>query len=1099
MRKLWMGMPIALGVAWMSTTAAFAAQPVAYHNDFTTDSDIWKASPLGKEIDSVSKSGGLSLERKTEGAESYLRLFSDNEKHRGQRLTLSDAIVKGADVSFDWKMEDSGKSGYGEVMLFSPANWNSYFTLHMDENYQLSYYTKCSLANASTKQESFEGAIALGQAEKTGLGGQGTWLHVQLHFDYLKHTADLQVTFRDDPSQTYEAKNIPIDTQADGLSTWLMRKDMGVVSMGIDGMNVEYTEFSKNDMVSVENAPSVTLTRAQYKTFSFPKEVTVVMGDGKKKNVPVKEWKAEPKFQADQDGEYVWKAQLNTGKNLSNQRDLTASFSMSYSQLPYPVAVQNPNTLELEYGKALPSLPEEVSVIVSDGSRAKMKVDHWEPIRAFDAEKEGIYVWGANLKAEDGKFQIKEEKLAKNEFHEKRSERPFEEDPQAYQYQVYYRVNYTKKKSKNTFARSMEKLERGVYAVSSEKGIFVSWRLLATEYAKGIAFDVYRNGEKINAEPITDKTNYLDTEGKPQDLYTVHTILDGKEATSKAFAATNANYLEIPLQKPAPQPNIDGKLAEYTINDMGVADVDGDGEYEMIVKWYPTNAFDSGTQTGTSSPTIFDVYRMDGTPLWRLNLGLEMPSGAHFNQFLFYDMDEDGKAELFLKTSDGSRSYRPNAEGKFDETDESTLISYVGDRNVVPGSNLVGGKNGHVSPKSNEYVTVFNGQTGEVIDSITFVNPTQTFEQWGDNYGNRASRYNMALAYLPKDSKEQATIPAALLERGYYERTTVAAYTLRDGKLTLEWNFVAPTDTQYAGKGNHNMATGDLDQDGFDELVIGSMALDHDGSVLWAKDGQDGQDLLGHGDAIHLAAMNPKSDDLYVFAPQEEKFATLNYSLSNAKNGGRIAGVWGSQRDTGRGVAANITPQPGFEYWASAPNSENPSQIPAGSIYNFFGDVVAEKKPLNFSTNWTLYWDGDLLSELGDGENPSKGDGAMAVYKYNWQNNTMDTLEIMEGTKTNNGTKNNSCLSADLLGDWREELVLRSADDSSVRIYFTDEATDYMIYTLMHDPVYRNAVANQNSSYNQPPHLGFYLGEDERDRVLEQQLPTPKIQYAGEE
>ena len=244
------------------------------------------------------------------------------------------------------------------------------------------------------------------------------------------------------------------------------------------------------------------------------------------------------------------------------------------------------------------------------------------------------------------------------------------------------------------------------------------------------------------------------------------------------MTANDKNYLSIPMQKPDPQPNRDGTLSAYTLNDAGVADVDGDGQYEFIVKWYPDNAFDSGKASGPSSPTIFDVYKLDGTPLWRLNMGLEMPSGAHFNQFMFYDLDEDGKAELFIKTSDGTTTYKPNASGKFDMTDESTIVSYIGDKSVVPGTNIDG--NGHVNSKSNEYVTVFNGLTGEEINTIDYVNTTGDYGDWGKSGdgGNRSARYNIAIAYLPKDQSDAnctETIPAVLFNRGYYGKTTVAA------------------------------------------------------------------------------------------------------------------------------------------------------------------------------------------------------------------------------------------------------------------------------------------------------------------------------------
>ena len=378
---------------------------------------------------------------------------------------------------------------------------------------------------------------------------------------------------------------------------------------------------------------------------------------------------------------------------------------------------------------------------MNDGSIGTVAVGEWTAIREFNAAEEGIYVYGANVVPVEGKYQVLEDSLTPNENPTDPSEQRAD-----YTYDVYYRIGYFKTGSNyNAYARSMENLDRGVYAVKSDDGVFISWRILATEYGEDISFDVYRNGIKINSSPITDRTNFTDAKGKAGDVYVVAKIQNGLQYNSEAVAALENNYMSIPLQKPEPQPTKNGDLSSYTINDTGVGDVDGDGQYEIIVKWYPDNAFDSGKAVAPSSPTIFDIYEMDGTPLWRLNMGLEMPSGAHFNQFMLYDMDEDGKAELFIKTSDGTVAYKPNKAGKFDMTDESTIVSYVGDKSVVPGTNI--NANGHASPDSNEYVTVFSGQTGEIIDSIDYINVTGNYDDWGKagDGGNRSARYNIAI------------------------------------------------------------------------------------------------------------------------------------------------------------------------------------------------------------------------------------------------------------------------------------------------------------------------------------------------------------------
>ncbi|MCD8325555.1 MAG: hypothetical protein LUC90_02390 [Lachnospiraceae bacterium] len=655
----------------------------------------------------------------------------------------------------------------------------------------------------------------------------------------------------------------------------------------------------------------------------------------------------------------------------------------------------------------------------------------------------------------------------------------------------------------DTYTYSGELLDRGVYAVMAEsgEGILVSWRLLVDEYCTDIEFYVYRNGELITENPITDVTNYLDTEGSVGDVYTVKTVQDGYYWISDAYVATEENYLSITLQKPGPQQDVDGNWANYTINDCGTADVDGDGELEIIVKWLPEDASDTGT--GPSAPTIFDVYKMDGTALWRLNMDLDCSSGASFNLFMLYDLDEDGCAELFIKTSDGTTSYKPNEDGLFDMTDSSTIVSAMGDASLA-GTHIL--SSGYISSDTNEWMTVYDGTTGELIAYTDYIYGTTDPSDYGDSWYTRASRYNIAIAYQPVDRTDESagTIPTVLFNHGYYEKTTVAAYTLRttedDTKyLQLEWGFDSSDypDEAYTGKGNHNVASGDVDNDGFDELVIGALCLDHDGNVLWVKDGSDGQDVAGHSDALSLAAMNPDDPtQLYVFTPMEDTSkATVTGNLSNAGTGTRINGMWYGTRDYGRGLAANITPTPGYEYWVSIPNIED---IFDGGIYNFTEGPLVETMPEGMVTNWIAYWDGDLLSELPDAVDPSTPEGTLTIYKYNWETNSLDTLQTMEGTLLNNWSKNNPSLTADLMGDWREEIVVRGEDNETLYIYMSNYETDYGIYSLMYDPVYRNAVANQNTTYNQPPHLGFYLGEDNADQVLAMELPVANLSYTTE-
>lgn len=1078
----------------VSYTMHYQADWVSTHDieeDFLFGYPGWEA--WGKDIDNTSGTGGFEFELKKDGDNPYLYATqTQGGKNRGSRMNLSSDIVKGATMEFDF-MPAVVNGGSVDLLFVAPAYKQNYLSLLVNANGKVSYHTTEDLdgSGGHPKNNDFDGVISSGSPVDTGVGAIGKWMHVKLECDYLAHTASLTVTSKGNPAETYTVSGIPIDDRANGMSIMVLRKlgSCNRAEVAFDNVTVDYDRFSEKDIVKLTQFKDVNVAESQFEDFVLPTEVEATLGDKSKVMVPVGEWTSTPAFERGKPGTYVWTAKIkNEELGLTNYFDLSLSFTMTYTLLPFPVYVFNPNTLELKFGEAWSSeqLPAEVDAKMSDDSSRKVTVGKWTAIREFDAGKEGIYVYGADVIPVDGDYDIVEDKLSPNE----NPNRDMLDDKDKYVYDVYYRISYAKDENDNYngYERTMENLDRGVYAVAVNGGVFVSWRLLATEYNtdQKPSFDVYRNGVKVNEKPITSKTNLVDAAGKAGDVYTVVKTQGGNTYESAQATASSQNYMSIPVQKPEPQQNKNGDLSAYTLNDMGVADVDGDGEYEVIVKWYPDNGFDSGSAVAPSSPTIFDLYEMDGTPLWRLNLGLELPSGAHFNQFMLYDLDEDGKAELFIKTSDGSISYKPNAQGKFDMDDESTIVSYIGDRNLKPGTNV--NANGHVNDNSNEYVTVFNGLTGEEISTIAYVNTTGAFTDWGttggggEDGGNRSARYNIAIAYLPKAEGSTETIPAVLFNRGYYDKTTVAAYTLREDGLQLEWNFVATNGTRYAGKGNHNVATGDIDKDGFDEIILGAIAIDHDGTVLWAKDGKDGQDFAAHADSIHLSAMNPDSNDLYVFTPNEEaEHSTMNAAVVNARTGARISGVWFTVKDVGRALAANITPKPGFEYWSASTGS---------GIYAFDGSTISNTIPV--SMNWSMYWDGDLLSELGDGV---ATDGNWAVTKYNWENNTADTIATLEGSKTNNYTKKTPGLAADLFGDWREEVMLRNEDDTEIRIYMTTEETDYMIYTLMHDPVYRNAVANQNTSYNQPPHLGFYLGEDNKDTVLAMGLPTANIKY----
>lgn len=695
-------------------------------------------------------------------------------------------------------------------------------------------------------------------------------------------------------------------------------------------------------------------------------------------------------------------------------------------------------------------LPSKVTVTLADWSKAEVKVEKWEIVdKEWVASEPGVYTFKGILAETEG------------------LDNSFERYAICY---VYNRLKPPK------IEQQVEWLDRGAIALKSDDGIFVSWRLLADEYEKNVKFNIYRNGKKINKNPL-NVTNYLDKDGKPGDIYTIEAIPKGKYKESYQVQALDRDYIAIPLQKPEDGVTARGEKYTYSANDCSVGDFDGDGEYEIIVKWEPSNAIDSAS-SGLTGPTIFDAYKLDGTPLWRINMGLNLTSGAHYHQFLVYDFDSDGKSEFLIKTADATTVYGVT-DGKFDE---NKIISVIGDPSKngewVHIEDSDPGVLGHVFGGP-EYISVFDGETGEVIDTIEYRFSIENtgVESWGDTWFNRSDRFLAAVAYL--DGKT----PSAVYGRGYYARTTFVAYDLVDGKLVERWYFDSKeVNGRGEGMGNHNIAVADVDNDGFDEIIAGSMTLDHDGTILYVMDGQMGRKPGSHGDALHVGAFDPDREGIQVFGVHEvPAVASLEYH--DAATGETLMAFFAS-KDTGRGVAANITTNPGYEFWGAGHGTD----VDKGSgIYNVQGKVISDNcRAAGLPMNFALYWDGDLLHELLDD---------VYISKYDETTDKTYVIRAFEGVVSNNGTKATPCLQADILGDWREEVIFATVDSSELRIYSTTIPTEYRIFTLMHDHVYRLGIAWQNVAYNQPPHLGFYLGEDIRDIVLKEKLNVPSIYY----
>lgn len=591
----------------------------------------------------------------------------------------------------------------------------------------------------------------------------------------------------------------------------------------------------------------------------------------------------------------------------------------------------------------------------------------------------------------------------------------------------------------------MEELGRGVVAIRENPSkVFVSWRYLSSD-PRGIKFDVYRNGVKLNDKSISDVTWFVDSAPLSSDaVYTVKpSSSKAPEGSWKLKAASTKDYIPIPLNAPADQIMPDGKIATYSPGDCSIGDADGDGEYEIFLKWDPSNAHDNA-HTGYTGSVFIDCLKLSGERLWRIDLGRNIRAGAHYTQFLVYDFDSDGIAELICKTADGT------VDG---------LGKVIGDASKDYRSSE-GRLQGRIMDGP-EYLTIFSGKTGAALKTVDYLPGRGENGSWGDNYGNRSERHLAAVAYL------DGSRPSAVMCRGYYTRATLAAWDWDGKDLTLKWFFdshSSPELKAYDGQGNHNLRSIDVDGDGCDEIIYGSCCIDHNGQGLYSTG-------WGHGDAMHVGAMIPGSDKLQVWIGHENK--GVGSTLFDARTGELIYRI-PSNIDVGRSMAADIDPtNPGWEMWTTA----------SGGIRDFRGKVLSEKS--GASVNFAAWWDGDLTRELLNSN---------VIEKYNPESGKVEVLRRFEGAKSINGSKATPCISGDILGDWREEVLLCSSDGKELRLYVSTIPTDYRFHTFLEDPAYRTSLANENICYNQPPETSFYFGEDMGGTVRGTKLPAKKIQ-----
>ncbi|WP_228080596.1 rhamnogalacturonan lyase [Streptomyces profundus] len=708
----------------------------------------------------------------------------------------------------------------------------------------------------------------------------------------------------------------------------------------------------------------------------------------------------------------------------------------------------------------------------------------------------------------------------------------------------------------------MERLDRGLTAISTDEGVFLSWRLLGPEATghteTGVAgpdFVVYRDGEALTT--VTDSTNFLDEGGTPESSYRVAAVVEGREQRPSApVAPTSEAFHEIPLRKPADGVTPAGEEYTYHANDMSVGDMDGDGAYEYVVKWDPSNSKDV-SQVGYTGPVYLDTYRLDGTLLHRVDLGVNVRAGAHYTQFLVADFDGDGRSELMLKTAPGSRiirydergevrseryitmprsdiragyghedDYRLSAEdyrhhlvemfegwsehpevvaGNWPATLEEAFgiePSYAYPLSTTDAEALVDHFIDVYAPSRSannnlrafegfildgpEYLTVIDGRSGRELDTVRYW-PDRHDDglMWGDyamnriEPGNRVDRFLATVAYL------DGRTPSAVFARGYYTRSTLAAYRWDGRKLRQEWTVdsgfapmsnpfndsphgVDGTDPEFGTlttQGFHSLSSADVDGDGRQEIVYGSATIDDDGSLLYssaylmppesATPGEEAR--LGHGDAMHVADIDPDRPGLEIYTVHEGgAWAPLGYALRDAATGEVLHGGY-TGVDTGRGMIGDIDPDvPGLETWGSH----------GVGLWSAGGEQLGTDIP---GTNMSIRFGPEPTTQLVNGaldETPTVDD---------W---TRGRLLTAEGTRTNNHTKGNPSLVADVLGDWREELLVRTEDSSAMRIYVSTEVTGHKLYTLMHDPQYRVEVARQQTTYNQPAYPSFYLASD---------------------
>ena len=609
--------------------------------------------------------------------------------------------------------------------------------------------------------------------------------------------------------------------------------------------------------------------------------------------------------------------------------------------------------------------------------------------------------------------------------------------------------------------RFTDKLDRGLVAVKTTKGVYCSWRIQADEYYD-VKYNLYRDGTKVNAEPL-DVSNFTDTSGSESSQYTVKAVLNGVEQqASKAATVFKSNYKEIKIKHDA------SLKATYEPNDACCADVDGDGEVEILMKFnnkeeaeqlYPKNG-PTIDGVATKEYSMLACLKQDGTVLWWVNCGPNMGDFQNNEQNIVgYDWDMDGKAEVVMRLEEGSTvhmadgtTYTIGANGK----NGSSWTNY----REPKGSGSVE----WFTHYGKEFLWYCEGATGKPYQCIEF--PLKRLEDgetdlkaaWGDGYGHRSSKYFFGAPYL--DGKH----PSIFLGRGIYTRHKFIAYDVdpknHDLKVRWKWTNNQPGSPWY-GQGYHNYIVADVDWDGRDEIVWGSMVIDDNGKGLSTTG-------LGHGDSQHIGDFNP-----YIHG--QEMFACNEDNPSNNYRDATTSKIYYRKTDTnddGRCLAGN--------FYNDFPGAVGHSahDTPISTVTNEHVNTNTN----GLSMNFRIYWDGDLLEECFNNTEVTKpGVGTIATFL---------------GAYSNNSTKATPCYQGDIFGDWREEVIERTADNN-IRIYTTNEPTKWRNYSLWYDHQYRNGMVWQPCGYNQPPHVSYFLGELEGITIAPPPLTTTGREEVG--